>query len=231
MDALPNRPSRQELIAVRDTLILALAKYAGQVITVEVGRRIVAEACMDVDHCIDPVRFGSLDWNGYTIRAERVAGLEVELAPLHAAYLLEVRPDEAHLPFPWTVLRQAERAGGVAMFTARRGAELVGLMRVRVDHHMHTSALVVSDDMFYVLPQHRGFLAVQLWKFAEKAMFGYGVREASFDSLHVTGAPRMAKFLGYRAAATRFVKVAHDASDYHHVPTRHDKGVAHGHPA
>lgn len=217
---------------MRETLILALAKYAGEPLTVEVGRRIVAEACMDVDRSIDPVQFGRGEWQGYRLRAERVAGLEDELAPLHEAYLREVRPQSAHLPFPWAVLRAAERAGGVAQFTARTGEDdrLVGLMRVRVHHHIHTSELIVSDDMFFIRPECRGWLAIHLWRFAEKAMFGYGVREADFDSLHITGAPRMAKFLGYRPAATRFVKVAHDASDYTDVPRRHAKGVAHGSP-
>jgi hypothetical protein len=216
---------------VRDTLILALAKYAGQALTVEVGRRIVAEACMDVDRSIDPQRFGRGAWREYRFAAERVAGLEDELAPLHAAYLREARPHAAHLPFPWAVLRAEERAGGVAQFTARTGddAELVGLLRIRVFHHMHTSELVVGDDMFFIKPAHRGFLAVNLWKFAEKAMFDYGVREATFDSLHITGAERMAKFLGYEPVATRFSKVAHKACDYTNVPTRHN-GVAHGSP-
>ena len=210
----------------RQLLALALARFAGQTLTPEVAREIMADAGMDRDLSIDPRQFGSRIWHGYELRAERVAGMEAELAPLHRAYLVEARPHAADQPFPYAALREAERAGAVVQFTAREAGRLVGIMRIRLSRHIHTGEPVVHDDLFYVAAAHRGFLSVTLWRFAEEAMFRFGVREASFDSLSITGAERMAKFLGYTKVSTRFSKVAHDACDYTHVPNRHT-GVAH----
>jgi hypothetical protein len=213
----------------RALLSVALARAVGQVLTVELAQSIVREACAEEDRSIPVDAFGAKTWRGYTLRAEKVAGNETELAPLHLAYHHETRPAPIDLDFDYARLREAERAGTVAMFTARvaETGELVGVMRVRVGFTLETQHMTACDDMFFVKPEHRGWLAVQLWKFAEEAMFGYGVREVTFDSLTINGAERMARFLGYQQVAIKFHKVAQEACNYSQVPTRHREGVPH----
>lgn len=212
----------------RALLSVALARALGQVLTLELAQSIAQEADASADRSIPVTAFGSKIWRGYTLRAEQVAGNEVDLAPLHEAYHLETRAAPLDLAFDYARLRDAERAGTVAMFTARTAAgELVGVMRVRVGFTLETQHMTACDDMFFVRPAHRGWLAIQLWKFAEEAMFGYGVREVTFDSLTINGAERMARFLGYQQVAIKFHKVAQEACNYSQVPTRHREGVAH----
>lgn len=213
----------------RALLSVALARAVGQVLTLELAQSIVREACTEEDRSIPVESFGSTAWRGYTLRAERVAGNEADLAPLHLAYHRETSSAPFDLDFDYTRLRDAERAGTVAMFTARESdsGDLVGVMRVRVGFTLETQHMTACDDMFYLKPAHRGWLAVHLWKFAEEAMFGYGVREVTFDSLTINGAERMARFLGYQQVAIKFHKVAQEACNYSLVPTRHREGVAH----
>jgi hypothetical protein len=212
----------------RALLSVALARAVGQVLTFELAKSIVQEAGAEDDRSIPVQAFGSKQWRGYTLRAERVAGNEIDLAPLHEAYHRETRVGPFDLAFDYARLRDAERAGTVAMFTARTAdGELVGVMRVRVGFTLETQHMTACDDMFFVKPEHRGWLAIHLWKFAEEAMFGYGVREVTFDSLTINGAERMARFLGYQQVAIKFHKVAQEASNYSQVSTRHREGVAH----
>lgn len=209
---------------MRHHLALVLSRYADQPLTLEVARAILRDAVPDEDRSIPlgdiPVRH----WNGYTLQAERIAGNEAALAPLHQAYHEETKATPFDLNFDYARLREAERAGTLLMFTARTAAgELVGVMRVRLWTAIESQHLVACDDMFYVRPAHRGWLSVELWKATERAAFDYGVREVTFDSLTINGAERMARFLGYRQVAIKFHKVAQDSSDYSKVPTRHAK--------
>lgn len=206
-------------------LALALARCAGQTVTRELAAQILAEVCPHEDHSIPVETFPTGGWHGYTFRAERVAGNEAELLPLHTAYHHDTRVLETDAAYDFARLREAERGGHVAMFVARTAAgELVGIMRIRVWRALEDRRLQACDDMFYVAPAHRGsMMAVRLWQFAERVMFDFGVREVTFDSLGINGAEKMARFLGYRQVAIKFHKVAQDASDHTQVPTRHQK--------
>lgn len=207
----------------RDSLVLALASCAGQLLTVDVARQIMRAALSEEDRSIPVDKFGDKSWRGYRLRAEHVAGNEAELAPLHAAYHAESRTGPFELNFNTARLLEAERAGTVAMFTARTAAgELVGVMRVRLGFTLESQHMTACDDLFYIAPAHRGWLAVELWRFAERSCFAHGVREVLFDSLTINGAESMARFLGYRQVAIKFHKVA-ASGDYNALPTRHEK--------
>lgn len=212
---------------MRQKLAIALSRFADQLLTVDAARQIMGEVLSDEDRSIPVDKFGEKSWRGYRLRAEHVVGNEADLAPLHVAYHAETR-STFDLNFDYARLREAERAGTVAMFTARTESdELVGVMRVRLGFTLESQHLTACDDLFYIDPAHRGWLAIELWRFAERACFENGVREVTFDSLSVNGAERIAKFLGYTQVAIKFHKVAQDSSDYSTLPTRHAQGVAH----
>ncbi|MET3514362.1 hypothetical protein ABIC63_002134 [Pseudacidovorax sp. 1753] len=215
---------------MRLRLALALSRYAGQVLTPDLARSILRDV-EGADRTIDGKRFGQEGFNGYVIAAETVAGNEAALVPLQAACHEETRPG---IPFDhqfdFARQREAERAGNLVLFTARLAStgELVGVLRVRVFQPDGCAHLEVTDDLFYIRPAHRNWLAVHLWRFAERSMFNLGVRVVSFDSLSITGADRMARYLGYTPVATKFTKVAQDACDYQQVPQRRPRGDSHG---
>lgn len=191
--------------------------------------QILAEVCPHEDRSIPVERFAKQSWSGYSFQAERVVGNEVELGPLHEAYHRDTRVLDTDAAYDFARLREAEREGKVAMFTARSSTgELVGIMRIRVWRALEDNRLLACDDMFYVAPAHRGsMLAVRLWQFAERIMFDFGVREVTFDSLSINGAEKMARFLGYTPVAIKFHKVAQEACNYSQVPRRHREGVEH----
>lgn len=210
-------------------LALALARCAGKAVTKELASQILAEVFPHGDHSIPVESFLPSAWQGYSLQAERISGNEAELRPLHDAYHRDTRVLETDPDYDFARLREAEREGKVAMFTARTGTgELVGIMRIRVWRALEDRRLQACDDMFYVAPAHRGgMLAVRLWQFAERTMFDFGVREVTFDSLSINGAEKMARFLGYSQVAIKFHKVAQEACNYSQVPGRHRQGVEH----
>lgn len=209
---------------MRQLLAIVLAKHIGQPLTVEVARSILAE--VDRDCSIDVAQFGDEEFEGYLLQCERASDIEEELAPLHAAYAAERNPHLIGEPFPWDDLREAERAGTVLQATARHAATgaLVGYMRVRVQRRLDAALLHLTDDQFYLAPEHRAVhLATHLWRFCERSAFALGVRGATIRTIGVTDA--MARFFGYRKAATLHEKFAHEACDYTDAPTRHVTGA------
>lgn len=212
--------------ADRQRLLFTMAMHADKPLTQELASAILA--AMDDDLSIPPSTFRTEVWQGFTFQAERVATTLRELAPLHDAYHRETRTRETAPDFDVARLLEAERAGTLLMFTARSLAgELVGVMRVRIGWTLEDQRLTAGDDFFFVKPERRGgLLAVRLWQFMERECFRFGVVEATFRSLHVSNAPAMARYLGYRPLGTIFHKVAQDGGDYSTVPTRHKQGVA-----
>lgn len=212
---------------MRQQLALILSRYANQPLTLDVARQILRDACPDENKAFPVQNWAPERWHGYELRAEHVAGNEADLAPIHAAYHEEVHSAEFDLNFDYARLREAERAGTLAMFTARFNGRLVGIMRVRLGFTLQSPHMTACDEMFYIEPAHRSWLAIRLWRYMERACFEHGVREVTFDSLTVNGAEKMARFLGYTQVAIKFHKVAHEGSDYSQLPTRHRKGVVH----
>lgn len=205
-------------------LSLVLSRYRDQPLTLEVARQIVAD--MNVDYSVDPSRFGRQFHGDYTLQCERVAGIEAELEPLHRGYRQAVNPHLGEVEFPFSRLREAERAGSVLQATARhaRTHQLVGVMRVFVSQRADCDGLMLTDNEFFVMPEHRvPQLASALWRFCEQSAFSLGVREAEIRTNHLTEG--MARFFGYHKGATIYHKVAQDASDYTRAPNRHATGV------
>jgi hypothetical protein len=213
---------------MRSLLAVALAKHAGQVLTPEVARTIMADALLEGDRSISPRQFGQKKLGEYTLQAERIRGLEAELEPIHIGYHKEVRLTDDASDFGLAVLRERERTGELVMFTARTYAgQLIGVARLAVRLDLATQKLCAVDDLLYVVPEFRtGALAVALWRFAEEKMFHFGVREATFTTLTIRGAERLAFALGYTKTAEVFTKSAQEASDYQER-RRRPKGAPH----
>lgn len=206
----------------RQHVAYALARHAGKPLTQDAARAILDD--LFPDHSIDPADFAPAEHAGYTLQLERFEDT-AELRALQRDYAAETHPGEPY-SLDAEVLAALARAGGLATFTARRGAELVGVMRVFLLRNERTGLIEARDNLFFIYPGHRGRVAVALWRYAERCMFDHGVRSVVFTALTLTGAGRMAKFLGYQADGTRYRKTAVGTASYDTLPTRHHRGQA-----
>lgn len=208
----------------REMLSVALARQVGQVLTPELAKAIVREACSNPDLSIDPGRFAPEHHGGYTFQCERLADAEDELVAQRTRYLYEVS-DGAPVLTNWRRLREMQHRAELVIFTARDGAgQMVGSVWLYVGANIDTTRLSVTDDLLYVEPAHRGALVgLHLVQYAERCVFALGVREATFHFRLENGADRMARFLGYTPDGIRVTKT-HNGDSFADAPTRH-KGV------
>jgi GNAT superfamily N-acetyltransferase len=204
---------------MREVVALALAKHRGQTLTADVARAILRD--LDADRSINPHRFGTQAHGPYILQCERLRDALHELQDQRLAYLAERHPDRAHA-VNWLRLLDLSCSGAQAIFTARDAdGTMVASMWLFIGQSLNTGALAATDDLFYIDPAHRGgMLAARLWRFAERAMFDYGVQEAAFLSRMDNGADRLAKFMGYTPDAIRVTKACYSGM-VADLPTRH----------
>lgn len=199
---------------MREMLVMAMARRAGQALTPSVAADILADIFPDKAYA--PEQFGRLEYAGYSIQVEPFRMVLPELEVLHAAQWAETEKARFGVAMNpnYAYMAEQERAGQLIQFTARDAAtwELVGNMRVYLYRDLHAQQLTAKEDTFFVLPEHRGgFLAVRLWQFAEKSVVSVGVREVRFSSKLVNKADRMAKYLKYTPVGTEFIKVFNES--------------------
>ena len=194
---------------MRQQLCNLLALHAGK--TIDQALAVEVVGALFPDRSYDPAQFGQAAYKGYTFQAERFADALPELTPLHEAHYLETEKHRAGLPLnpDFDGIKERERNGGLIQFTARTaGGELVGNMRVVIGISAHTQTLFCEEDVFYVVPAHRGgFMAVRLWQFVEAAVRSVGVKEARFNSKLLNRADSMPRYLKYQPVALHFVKI------------------------
>jgi len=206
----------------RELLSVALARRIGRELTPELAFAIAREANSDPDLTVDPARFQPETWHGFTLQCETLHAAGEPLREHRQSFLREVhtsRPANTD----WGRLLMLQRRGAHITFTAREAesARLVASIWLFLDWNIDTGACMVTDDLFYVEPASRGgMLAARLWRYTERAMFSFGVREAVFHSRLDNAAERMARFLGYRSTATRVTKT-HGGDNFTDLPTRH----------
>ncbi|MNX86361.1 hypothetical protein D3C86_1182420 [compost metagenome] len=205
----------------REMLSVALARQVGRVLTPDLAVAIAREADSEPDFTVDPIQFAPRVWGDFSFQCETLAAAGLPLRQQRVSYLYETQPALPARP-DWARLLVMQRRGHHVIFTARHGEarRLVASIWLFLDWSIDTEARTVTDDLFYVEPAHRGgMLAARLWQYAESSMFAFGVRDAVFHSRLDNGAARLARYLGYRAVATRVTKT-HLGDDFAEVPTR-----------
>lgn len=205
-------------------LSLVLAKHMGNMLTLDLARTIAREA--SPSRPFRPELFMPVEkWEGYTFQCERLIGRgREELQYQRLAYLAETR-GQACSP-DWGKLEELQRIGHHVIFTARNQAgDLAGSVWLYTVDDIDTRKPMVTDDMLYVEPAHRGRLGVKLVQYAERCIFAIGIRSATFHFRSANRADRLARYLGYTPISTRVTKT-HDGDSFAAVPTRH-KGSTH----
>lgn len=186
----------------------ALGAHLGQVLTPELACAIEVEAAAR-PQLFDPVQFGCAEHDGYAIQAERMADIISELHVLHQAHWLETEKYRHGLELNPDYARYCaiEAAGGLVQFTARKGGQLVGSMRMFLANSLHTQTPVATEDTIFISPAHRGgFLVMALLRFAEAALLSIGVREIRSNSKLVNRADVLLRRIGYEPFAIQMVK-------------------------
>lgn len=204
----------EQLNALRQTI----GSFLGQVVTPEmaVAIELSAIAAALPHDPINPLKFGSVEKNGYMIQAERFADILSEIHPLHLAHWQETeRHRHGLMMIPdYKSLLDDERAGKLIQFTVRKDGELVGNLRIYLGKSRHTSSKFATEDTLYLKPEHRGGMtAIALMRFAEGALLSIGVREIRADSKLINNADVLMRRMKYEAVAIKFVKIFKESSD------------------
>lgn len=196
----------EQINALRQTI----GSFLGQVVTPEMAVAIELSAVAVPDARINPLKFGSVEKNGYVIQAESFADILMEIHPLHLAHWQETeRHRHGLMMIPdYKSLLDDEFAGKLIQFTVRKDGELVGNLRMYLGKSRHTSSKFATEDTLYLKPEHRGGMtAIALMRFAEGALLSIGVREIRADSKLINNADVLMRRMKYEAVAIKFVKI------------------------
>lgn len=186
-----------------------LSAHIGKVLTPELACEIELAASAPQGNAIDPASFGETEHDGYVIRAERMADILPELHQLHVLHWSETEGFRHGLALNPDYLRyQAiERAGGLIQFTARKGGELVGNLRLFLSDSLHTQTSLVTEDTIFLKPEHRGgFLSMAMLRFAEQVVVSLGAQEIRSNSKLVNRADVLMRRMKYQPFAIQFAK-------------------------
>lgn len=187
-----------------------IGSYLGQVLTPEISAAIELSAHAVADASYDPAQFVPMVKGEFTFQAERLREILAELHPLHAAHWLETEKHRHGLPLnpDYAAMLADEHAGQLIQFTVRKGAELVGNLRMYVGTSRHSGTKFASEDTLYLCPHVRGgSTALTLMRYVETVLRAIGVREIRCDSKLVNNADVLMRRMGYEAVAIKFVKI------------------------
>lgn len=193
----------------RKELALAMARYANQTLTPEVGRAILA-AAFGSSRAIDTAQFHPEGMGEYVIQAEPFAQLLPELTPLHEAHWQETENWRAGIPMNpnYEAICERERLGRLLQVTLRHNGTLVGHLRMYLNESLHTQTLYAEEDTLYITPEHRGgFLAIKMIRWMERCVRTLGVREIRANSKLVNRVDVLMKRAGYETVAFQYCKV------------------------
>ncbi len=118
---------------------------------------------------------------------------------------IKVNPD-------WDAYYALQDQGKLDIFTARDEGFLVGYFVVFVSSHIHyKDHLFAKNDLIYLAPSHRkGFVGVNLIKFAEKMLKEDGVSVMVINTKNHKPFHKLMLFLGFSPSETLYSKYIGD---------------------
>ena len=154
---------------------------------------------------IEPRRDGP-----FIFACERMADVQGEIWPLHAAHWAETEEHRHGLPFDpdYATFMRYERAGRYVLFTLREQGRLVGNCAMYLDISAHTQTMIATEDTLYLLPEARqGRIAHRFVGYVEDALQSLGAREICITVKTVNRAERFFRMLGYRHVENGLTKI------------------------
>ncbi len=136
-----------------------------------------------------------------------------EIRPLHAAHYLETETKyKRHdVGVKYDHYIACEKAGTLQVFGARLAdtQQLVAYLFVYVSPSAHDSSMVATEDMYFILPEHRGSgLARRLLQYSKARLKELGVDYFFMTSKKPVGGPNIGMFLeseGFKAVAVSYM--------------------------
>lgn len=97
---------------------------------------------------------------------------------------------------------EASRGGWLLCYVARRGGEPVGHALIYLTQDMHTSDLIASEDVLYVVPEHRNGLGKQMVRYMLADLKARGVKRVDIAPVTDLRVGKIWKRMGFREVAT-----------------------------
>lgn len=192
---------------MREALVTALSRYAGQPLTKEVAVAIV-NATIPFNP-VDITQFPPQACGSLTFQAERLQDILPEMDVLSRAHWQETEFHQHHLKMnlDYDVMVSEENHGSLIQFTARCGDALVGNLRVYLRTSRHTRQKLAMEDTLFLLAEHRrGRNGMRLIEYAERCVAGLGYYEFRATTKLVNSTGRLLEFMKYKPVATEYVK-------------------------
>src|SRR5574343_37303 len=150
------RPASRSTLgrAMLDDLRLTLQQNIGAELTPELCARLYASMLFRPPTGIEPERFTPMEWGGFTFQAERISDVLGELHELHRLHWQETEGYRAGVMMnpDYEAMKDAESAGRMIQFTARREGAVVGNLRMYLSNSLHTQRLIATEDSLFVHP-------------------------------------------------------------------------------
>lgn len=146
-------------------------------------------------------------------RVEPMCNLFLDAAPLFERHYAEVgrNKGQVKLDYDAQAYLQMEADQTARLFMARKNGKVVAYAVFLITYHpRYRNTIWATADMFYVVPEVRGFgsVAMRLFKFVE-----YAMRLGGVTILHITvknsvpAAQRLLNHMGYKAIETVMEKL------------------------
>jgi len=144
-----------------------------------------------------------------TFAAESIFHLKLEVAPLLLQHWHELGQTDLTLDPDWHRFGLMERAGCLAIFTARNETrQLCGYTAWGIHRHLHyRSTVVAQNDLIWLHPDHRrGMAGVRFIRWSEAALKARGVEKIHIETKKNTPMDRLLARIGYTQTGSIFVK-------------------------
>lgn len=154
-----------------------------------------------------------IPFKDFEIQRILIADSVEEVRPLHAAHYAETETKykKHQVAVKYDHYVACEKAGTLQVFGARLAAtqQLVAYLFVYVSPSAHDSSMVATEDMYFILPEHRGSgLARRLLQYSKARLKELGVDYFFMTSKKPVGGPNIGMFLeseGFKAVAISFM--------------------------
>jgi ribosomal protein S18 acetylase RimI-like enzyme len=183
----------------------ALAQNLGNKLTPELAVGILQAvlSAPEDDLSLNPENFPALEFGEYVICLERLRDCAHEAVCLHQLFWMESGEDGEFNP-DYDRLLKLERMGAYAYFTARHNGNLVGQLGAYIQACPHTGRMIATDNVLYVLPEHRVGIGGKLSKYTIQQLTEMGIAELECHTAPDNRVQSAVKRMGFKHTANRY---------------------------
>lgn len=156
------------------------------------------------DRSLNPAAFAPQEYGPYTLQVEHIRDNLDAARTLHQMYWAEAEED-GEFNANYQKLGELERLGMYVFITARLNGSLVGQLGGYIQESPITGRLTATDNLLYVLPEHRVGVGRALMKYGVEKMFEMGVSDIESATPPDNRNQAVLKRLGFRHVANKYI--------------------------